>query len=391
MPTSGKSPEIFISAGEASGDLHASNLVRATLRLDPEVRFRGVGGGKLEGAGVELIENIVDRHAHIGLNAIKSLRKYYRLLSDTERLLTDTRPDAVVVIDSPEFNLRVARMATRLGIPVIYYVTPQIWAWRFGRIKTIRRDVAKVLCILPFEEKIFRDHGVDVTYVGHPALDVMKITMTREEIFKHFRFDPERRLIGILPGSRQQEIERLLPVMLQAGEIIQREIPDVQFVLPRAVTVSHDLLISHLEESSLPVRVVDEHRYNIRSAMDFCLCKSGTSTLETAFLGCPMVVIYRVDLLSWLIAKAVVKVAHVGLVNVVAGETVVPECLQQEATPHHIAAEALTILRDPELYANTKFHLERIRGRCGGPGASQRAAREVLLAMGRPTDGNGSV
>ncbi|MBN1475250.1 lipid-A-disaccharide synthase [Candidatus Sumerlaeota bacterium] len=377
MPT-GSAPEIFVSAGEASGDLHASNLVRAIQRIEPSARFHGVGGRKLEAAGVELIDNIVDRHAHIGLNAVRSLRKYFRLLRDIEVYLNRVRPDALVMIDSPEFHMRVAPMAKRLGIPVIYYIPPQIWAWRFGRIRKIRRIVDKVLCILPFEEKIYRDSGIDVTYVGHPILDIMRLTMTRDEVFDHFGFDPDRRLIGILPGSRGQEIDRLLPTMIAAAELIAHEIPDVQFVLPRAMTVSAERVDWHLSQSRLPIRVVDEYRYNVRSAMDFCLCKSGTSTLETAFLGCPMVVVYRVDHLSWFIGKSLVKVPFVGLVNVVGGEQVVPECIQQEATPRHIAEAALRILTDPELYENIRFQLQKIRARCGGPGASARAAAEVL-------------
>lgn len=384
MPT-GADTEIFVSAGEASGDLHASNLVRAIQRLSPETRFRGYGGSKLQGAGVELLDNIVDRHAHIGLNALRSLTKYYRLISDTEAHLRRARPAAVVVVDSPEFHLRIAPLAQRLGIPVIYYVPPQIWAWRFGRIRAMRRDVTKVLCVLPFEEKMYRDHGVDVAYVGHPILDVMKITMTREEVFRHFGFDPARRLIGILPGSRRQEIDRLLPPMLGAAEIIAREMPDTQFVLPRALTVTEQMLAPHLAESRLPIRVVDEYRYNVRAAMDFCLCKSGTSTLETAFLGCPMVVVYRVDSLSWLIGKALVKVPYVGLVNVVGGEQIVPECIQHDATPRRIAERALAVLGNSEVYENTRFQLRKIRERCGGPGASQRAAAEVLRLIGTTT------
>jgi lipid-A-disaccharide synthase len=377
MPT-GSAPEIFVSAGEASGDLHASNLVRAIQRVEPGARFHGVGGRKLEGVGVELIDNIVDKHAHIGLNAVKSLRKYFRLLRDIEVYLNRVRPDALVMIDSPEFHMRVAPMAKRLGIPVIYYIPPQIWAWRFGRIRKIRRIVDKVLCILPFEEKIYRDSGIDVTYVGHPILDIMRLTMTRDEVFDHFGFDPDKRLIGILPGSRGQEIDRLLPTMIAAAELIAHEILDVQFVLPRAMTVSAERVDWHLSQSQLPIRVVDEYRYNVRSAMDFCLCKSGTSTLETAFLGCPMVVVYRVDHISWFIGKSLVKVPFVGLVNVVGGEQVVPECIQQEATPRHIAEAALSILTDPEVYENIRFQLQKIRARCGGPGASARAAAEVL-------------
>jgi lipid-A-disaccharide synthase len=375
--------EIFISAGEASSDLHGSNLVKAIRRLAPEVAFRGLGGAKLQSAGVELLDNIVDKHAHIGLNAVKSLRKYFRLLADIEKFLAETRPAAVVLIDSPEFHLRVAPMARKLGIPVVYYIAPQIWAWRFGRIHQIRRDVTKVLCILPFEERIFRDHGVDVTYVGHPVLDIMKLTMTREEVFEHFGFDQGKRLIGILPGSRRQEIERLLPVMIDAAEIIAAHVPDVQFVLPRAITVPNALLDPHLAETRLSIRVVDEYRYNVRAAMDFCLCKSGTSTLETAFLGCPMVVVYRVDTLSWLIGKMLVKVPYVGLVNVVGGEQVVPECIQHDATARQIAERALAVLTNPDVYANTKFLLSKIRERCGGPGASRRAAEEVLAVARR--------
>jgi len=376
--------DIFIVAGENSGDLHGSNLVRELLRLDPELRITGIGGGQLQQAGVRLIANIVDRLAIIGLTGVvKNAERLFRLYIKVLRYLDEYHPSVVILIDYPGFNFRVMRAAKKRGIPVVYYIMPQVWAWHQSRIYTLRDLTDRMLVAFPFEEKLCQSCGMkQVRYVGHPLLDAMNLTMTKEEVFDKFRFNPHQKLIGLLPGSRKPEIDRLLPPMLGAAERIRKAIPDVQFALPRASTIKPELIQYYLSTSDVDVKVVDAFRYNVRSAMDFALVKSGTSTLETAILNCPMVIIYKVSFLAWLIGKSVVKLPYIGLVNIIAGEMIVPELLQNEATPMNIADKAIALLRDEEQLENIRYALTKVKEKLGGPGASLRAAHQVLEVVG---------
>ncbi len=380
------SRKILIIAGENSGDLHASNLVKQLKRLDPTLEFLGFGGNQMKSAGVHLISNIVDRLAIIGFAEVLSkVNKIRRLFRQVRTILEQDRPCAVILIDYPGFNLRVARIAKSMGIAVIYYISPQVWAWRKGRIREIARYVDKMLVIFPFEEGIYREAGVNVTYVGHPLLDVMKLTMTKKQVFERFQFDPNKKLIGLLPGSRKPEVERLLPVMLEAAEMIKARIPDVQFVVPRASTVKKELIDYYIENAGFEVRVVDAYRYNVRSAMDFAIVASGTATLETAFLICPMVILYKTSFLTWIIAKNLVSLPYIGLVNVVAGDMAVPELLQNEATPLNVANRVVKILSNPKEIETIRYELVKVKEKIGGPGASKRAADQVLIVINQRT------
>ncbi len=380
------SRKILIIAGENSGDLHASNLVKQLKRLDPTLEFIGLGGNQMKSAGVRLILNIVDRLAIIGfVEVLSKVNKIRRLFRRVRTILEHDRPCAAILIDYPGFNLRVARIAKSMGIAVIYYISPHVWAWRKGRIREIAKYVDKMLVIFPFEEGIYREAGVDVTYVGHPSLDVMKLTMTKEQVFERFQFDPNKKLIGLLPGSRKPEVERLLPVMLEAAEMIKARIPDVQFVIPRASTVKKELIDYYIENAGIEVHVVDAHRYNVRSAMDFAIVASGTATLETAFLVCPMVILYKTSFLTWIIAKNLVSLPYIGLVNVVAGDMAVPELLQNEATPLNVANRVVKILSNPKEIETIRYELEKVKEKMGGPGASKRAAEQVFAVINQRT------
>lgn len=380
------SRKILIIAGENSGDLHASNLAKQLKRLDPTLEFIGLGGNQMKNAGVHLILNIVDRLAIIGfVEVLSKVNKIRRLFRQVRTILEQDRPCAVVLIDYPGFNLRVARIAKSMGIAVIYYISPQVWAWRKGRIREIAKYVDKMLVIFPFEEGIYREAGVNVTYVGHPSLDVMKLTMTKKQVFERFQFDPNKKLIGLLPGSRKPEVERLLPVMLEAAEMIKARIPDVQFVVPRASTVKKELIDYYIENAGIEVHVVDAYRYNVRSAMDFAIVASGTATLETAFLICPMVILYKTSFLTWIIAKNLVSLPYIGLVNVVAGDMAVPELLQNEATPLNVANRVVKILSNPKEMETIRYELAKVKEKIGGPGASKRAAEQVLAVINQRT------
>lgn len=372
--------DIFIIAGENSGDLHGSNLVRELLKMDPALRISGIGGNQLQQAGVNLIANIVDRLAIIGLtgvlqNAERIIRLYIKVL----RYFDSVKPAAVILIDYPGFNFKVMRAAKKRGIKVVYYIMPQVWAWHQSRINTLRELTDRMLVVFPFEKKLCEVNGMkQVRYVGHPLLDVMNLTMTKDEVFEKFGFDPDKKLIGLLPGSRKPEIDRILPCMVGAAERIKKALPDVQFALPRASTIKPELIQYYLSTSDVEIKVVDAFRYNVRSTMDFALVKSGTSTLETAILNCPMVIIYKVSFLAWLIGKSVVKLPYIGLVNIIAGEMIVPELLQNEATPMNIAEKTVELLKDQKQLDNIRFALRQIKDKLGGGGASRLAALEVL-------------
>ncbi len=372
--------DIFIIAGENSGDLHGSNLVRELLKMNPELRITGFGGEQMKQAGTHLLANIVDRLAIIGLTGIiKNAERLYRLYRKAVKFFDEVKPAAVVLIDYPGFNFKIMKAARKRNIPVIYYIMPQVWAWHHSRIYMLKEQTARLLVVFPFEKNMCDTYNIEqARYVGHPLLDVINLTMTREQVFEKFNLDPKRKLIGLLPGSRKPEIDRLLPGMLGAAERIQKAMPDVQFVLPRASSIKQELIQYYLSASDVDVKVVDAFRYNVRNAMDFALVKSGTSTLETAILGCPMVIVYKVSFLAWIIAKSLVKLPYIGLVNIVAGEMIVPELLQDEATPMNIADKTLELLGDEKRLENVRYALQKVTEKLGGPGASRRAAEQVL-------------
>jgi len=383
------SKHIFVIAGENSGDLHASNLVRSLLRLDGSLRFSGLGGPQMAAAGVILLKDIVKGLAIVGLTpVIRKFRVIKRLLDQVREFLTEQRPDAVILVDYPGFNLRVASMAHILGIPVIYYISPQVWAWHPTRIAKIRQTVDLMMVFFEFEQKMYQKAGVNAVHVGHPLLDLVRLTMSKQQVFQKFGFDPGKKLIGLLPGSRKPEIVRHLPVMLEACEMLMVERPDqFQFVIPRSSTVPADLLQKYIDRYLVPIRVVDQYRYNVRSTLDFAIVKSGTSTLETAILLTPMVILYKVSFLTWLVAKSLIQIPWIGLVNIVAGARIVPELVQDEATGANVSRAVLDILGDSERLQNMKFQLGQVKSLLGRPGASRHAAQCVAeILNGKPPD-----
>lgn len=374
------SKHIFIIAGENSGDLHASNLVKSLQRLDDSLRFSGLGGPQMHASGVILLRDLVKGLAIVGFTpVIRKLREIRALLQQVEEFLSRERPDVVILVDYPGFNLKVAKMARDLDIPVVYYVSPQIWAWHPTRISRIRATVDLMMVLFPFEEKMYRKAGVNAVHVGHPLMDVMRLTMSKEQVFEKFGFDADRKLIGLLPGSRRSEIVRHLPVMLEACEKMMAEMPDrFQFVIPRSSTVPIELLEKYIDRYEVPIKIVEQFRYNVRSTLDAAIVKSGTSTLETAALLTPMVIIYKTAFLTWLIAKWLIQIPWIGLVNIVAGSRVVPELVQDEATGTNISRAMLQILGDEMRLENMKFQLAQVKEALGRPGASRRAARCVV-------------
>lgn len=369
---------LFFVAGESSGDIHGANLIRALGSIAPDMRCEGLGGQHMAAAGMDLRYDLAE-HAIMGFTEIvKSFGMVRRVFRETVARLEDTRPDALVLIDYPGFNLRLAGEAHRLGIPVIYYISPQVWAWKRGRIRTIARLVRKMLVILPFEPALYEEAGVDCTYVGHPLLDHLPTVKVNGSLRGKF-------VIGLLPGSRQQEIARLLPVMLEAGRDIQERYPEAFFVAP-CVDTEREAQIRSLA-GDFPLHILVGKTYEVLDAARFCIVASGTATVETALFGVPFVILYRVSALTYWIARALVRVDHIGLVNILAGKRIVPEFVQNEAKRARIVPTALELIDDTPARRRMLEEFAAVRESLGGPGASQRAAAEIVRVVSETGDG----
>lgn len=365
----------MIVAGETSGDLHGSNLVRAMCGITPGLQFRGVGGRRMQEAGVELMAHAADM-AVVGLTeVVVKFNRIRRVLNLMKGSLKASRPDLLILIDYPDFNLMLGKTAKACGVRVFYYISPQVWAWRRGRIGKIRAIVDKMAVILPFEETLYRSADVDATYVGHPLLDTVRTKYSRQEALDKFGMQEGATTVGLLPGSRDTEIARLLPVMISAAEMLAKKLPRAQFVLPLAETLERSFVEKYLISSSVPVRIVEHDTYDAIQLSDIVIVASGTATLETALLGKPMVIVYKVSPLSYYIGKKIVTVEHIGLANIIAGKAIVPELIQDEANPERIATEITNILSDPGRMRTIRQELDLIRDKLGRPGAADRAAR----------------
>jgi lipid-A-disaccharide synthase len=353
------------------------------LGIAPDLQFRGIGGRLMQEAGVELMAHAADM-AVVGLTeVIVKLNQIRRVLNLMKTSLKTRRPDLLILIDYPDFNLMLGKAAKACGVPVFYYISPQVWAWRRGRIKKIRAIVDKMAVILPFEETLYREEGVDATYVGHPLLDTVRTKYSRQEALEKFGLREGVTTVGLLPGSRDTEIARLLPVMLTAAEILLKKLPRVQFILPLAESLELSFVENLLGPSPVPVRVIRHDTYDAIGLSDIVIVASGTATLETALLGKPMVIVYKVSPVSYYIGKKVITVEHIGLANLIAGRTIVPELIQDEANPERIASEVINILNDRDRLDKMKADLTKIREALGRPGAAERAAR---LACGMLKD-----
>jgi lipid-A-disaccharide synthase len=372
----------MLVAGEASGDVHGATLCRALTAAAPGARLFGMGGERMAAAGLQVLADIRDT-AVVGfsevLRRLPLLRRTFGRLVGT---LATERPHVVVLIDYPGFNLRLARVARAAGVPVVYFIPPQVWAWRPGRLETIRRRVSLVLAVFPFERALYGMAGVPVEFVGHPVLDVLPAAPTRAAARRQLSLDETDLVIGLLPGSRLQEIERLLPVMYDAAGRLARARPRARFVLGLAPTVPRAAVDRHLVGGP-SVDVVEDRPYAVMRASDMLLVASGTATLEAGLLGTPMVVCYRLSAVSERIATAVARIPWTSLVNIVLGRQVVPElCRRRDATGERLAREALRLLDAPgELDAQREAFRE-LTNELGAPGVGARAARFVLDVAG---------
>jgi len=370
---------VMISAGEASGDMHAANVVKALHQQDSSIEVYGMGGEHLRQAGVDLLVDCTDI-AVMGI--VEVLLKYHsimRALNILKESLRQNPPDLLVVVDYQEFNNKLAETAKELGIKVLFYIGPQVWAWRQHRVHQIGKRVDMMAVILPFEEKFYRNANVPVRFVGNPLADEVKPNKSKQSCFLKYGLIDDKPVIGLLPGSRRSEIKRILPLQLAAADILHRQKPDLQFVLPIASTLSDDAFRGDLQQySHLDVKLVKDLSYNVMQCCDAIIAASGTATLEIALMGIPNCITYKVAHLSYAILKRMVKIEHIGLVNIVAEKGIVKEFLQYDAKPNLIADEISKILDDPE-YRNTMIsELNSVRKKLGKSGGVNNMAELVL-------------
>jgi lipid-A-disaccharide synthase len=372
---------LFFIAGENSSDIHSSNMLKALHRFYPKIKAVGLGGPHMQAAGMELRYSMVDELAIMGLaGVIKNFPKIKKVFQETEEYLKRNRPDALILVDYPGFNIRMAERAKRLGIPVIWYISPQIWAWHKERIHTLARVVDLMIVIFPFEVQLYRAKNVNVQYVGHPLFDLIKIDQSKEEVYAQYGLDPNKPLITIVPGSRKREVHDFLNIMLNGARRYREKHPDAQFAIIRATTIDKEIIQKFIDNHNLPfdVAIVDRCRFNLRQHADFSWVKSGTSTLEAAIIGAPHLIVYKVNWLTWVIGKQLFTISFIGLPNIVAGSMIVPELLQDEFTPLNLAEQTAFYLDNPDEYNLMVQDLGRVKERLGGPGASAKTARAVL-------------
>jgi lipid-A-disaccharide synthase len=376
-----QSKQVMLVVGEASGDIHAAHLVKALSEKDQTLRFFGVAGEQLKRTDFDVLFNASDLSS-MGLvellGGALNIWKAYRIL---RRAMRERRPDLLVLIDFPEFNLRLAKLAKELEIPVLYYVSPQIWAWRRGRVRQIARCVDHMAVVFPFEVPFYEKRGVKVSFVGHPLLDIVRAGEARETLLAQIGLDAKKQTIAILPGSRRGEVAYHLPVLLQAAVRLNED-AKMQFLLVRASTVDRRALEAVLERIPLKIPIVEGQSYDAVNACDLAWTASGTATVETALLLKPMIVVYRLSWFTYAFARMLVKVKHIGMVNIVAGERIVPELVQGDFTAERVVKETRNLLGNEELRDRIVRQLFALREKLGVPGAACRVANIALSMIG---------
>lgn len=370
--------KILIVCGEPSGDLHASNLVKDLKSMDGSLKFFGMGGGLCKKTGVDVVFDISDL-ALVGLiEVLKNIftvgRAYRAVLARTD----SEKPDLAILVDYPGFNLRLAGELKKRSIPVAYYISPQVWAWGRDRVNIIKKCVRKMLVFFKFEEELYKTYGIDAEFVGHPLLDTVKMSMTREKFLKKNSLAQDRPVVAILPGSRSNEVRVLLPIMAGAAAEIRKSYAGVQFAVSKHPDLDMGLYQKALGASGIDMKLVEGGTYDLVGSSDLAIVASGTATLETAIIGTPLIITYKVSPITYIAYKIVANLRFIGIVNIIANKEVVPEFLQYEATPERIAAKAIELLSDPSKLTSIRSELAKIKSSLGSSGASLRAARSIL-------------
>jgi len=371
--------EIMLVVGEASGDIHGANLIKALRTRDPTLKAYGVAGEQLGQTDFEALFSVSKLTGMGFVELAGNLGNVWRAYRLLRRTLRQRRPNLLILVDFPEFNLRLAKLAKALHIPVLYYVSPQIWAWRRGRVRQIARWVDQMAVVFPFEVSLYESHGVKVVFVGHPLLDAVHVKEDRETVLSRLGLDPAKPTIALLPGSRHREVSYHLPVMLEASARLSSE-REIQFLVVRADTVDAGELRSMVARVNLKMPVIDQARYDAVNASDLVWTASGTATLETALLRKPMIIVYRLSWMTYCLARLLVRVDHIGMVNLIAGERLVPELVQADLTAQRLIEESRTLLDNQPARSQIIEKLSELREKLGPSGAADRVA-DVALAM----------
>jgi lipid-A-disaccharide synthase len=378
-----RAPLVMLSAGEASGDMHAAHLFRELRKLVPGVRGIGMGGAAMREAGVELCCD----SSGIGVIGLAEIARHYGEIRQALKLMQKTvcerKPDLLICVDYKEFNFRLAKAAKACGIKVLFYVSPQVWAWRPGRVKTYGRIIDHMAVIFPFEVPFYEACQVPVTYVGHPLAGKVKPSMSREAAGEKYCLSGKGPVIGLLPGSRANEIKRLLPGILEAADRLAREFEGAEFLLFQAPSVADESLRERLAECGLNLRIIRGQDYDALQCCDAVITVSGTATLEVALVGVPMVIVYRLTPLSYWLGRLLVRISHIGLPNILAGKSIIREFIQHDATPENIAAEIGRILREPAYADAIRLELQEVRAKLGERNGSVELARLAARMLGR--------
>lgn len=371
---------IMILAGEPSGDIHGGHLCRELKNISPGIQLFGMGGPKMEEAGFEVVHRIGDTGVVGFWEVYKELGKYWKIFKKMVAVMEERRPDAVILIDYPGFNIRFARKAHQLGIKVYYYISPQLWAWGQWRIKKIRRYVDKMLVIFPFEKEFYNSHGIEAEFIGHPLIGTLNLDLSKEECQKHLGITSSP-VIGLLPGSRRGEIEKILPILIETAKILQEKIPEAKFILPIASIELRPLIEDQLKQTSVKIRTREGSGKEIIVASDLLILASGTVTLEASVYLTPMIIVYKISFFSWLMGKILIKIPFIGLVNIVRGQKIIPEFIQYQARPEAVAQAGLEILTQPEIRKRMIGELKIVRDKLGRPGAATRAAAVITNSL----------
>ncbi len=368
---------VMMVAGEASGDLHGSGLIRELKGKRPTLRLFGIGGNKMQARGMELIYHINEMSV-LGLwDVVKRFRFFKRVYRNLVDRMDSEKPRVLVLIDYPGLNLKLAKAAHQRGIKVLYYIAPQVWAWGAQRIKQLALTVDKMAVILPFEEKMYRDAGVEATFVGHPLLEILETKLSKKEFCAQHRLNPNQKTIGLLAGSRRLEVSRLLPTMLETVRLLKNKYPAIQIIASKAEPVPLDIYQGILADSA-DIKLVEHDTYEIMKYSDLLMVASGTATLEAALFETPLIVVYKVDAFSYVIGKQLVKIDTIGLVNVIAEEKIVPEFIQHKFQPKKLLPEIEELLFNQDRKQKMVKKLSVIKQKLGQRGASKRAAQMVL-------------
>ena len=371
---------IMILAGEPSGDIHGGHLCREVKNLSPGIQLFGMGGPEMEAAEVEVVHRIGDTGVVGFWEVYKEIGKYWKIFKKMVAVMEERRPDAVILIDYPGFNIRFARKAHQLGIKVYYYISPQLWAWGQWRIKKIRQYVDMMLVLFPFEKEFYNSHGIEAVFVGHPLIGTLNPDLKKDECRKQLGITSSP-VIGLLPGSRKGEIEKIMPLLMETAGILRVHLPEAEFLLPIASAELRPFVDDMMKSAPVEIKVVEEKSQNIIASSDLLILASGTVTLEAAVFLRPMIIVYKISFFSWIMGKILIKIPFIGLVNIVSGKKIVQEFIQYQARPEAVARAGLEILTQPEIKDRMIRELKIVKEKLGPPGAASRAASVIVNSL----------